>query len=1178
MFEDTNKNYDEIKYKKKLIETYDIDPSKVEGVISSLRQLGDIEERLSSITAQAEAIKKEIDASNERRIAIEQELIDLNNEAIDAATKKEEAETNFIVKNEDATAALLKHGDASAEYAQAMDDLYAAQRELIDATKELTEKEEELEDKRKEQTNNSNEIKNLTKQEESINKNGERLKQNKQILGRDLSIKTNGQLNENSSEITTLKQRTNQQQEDASTRSAQQAQIAKISKIVDGIKQVAEAYLEYSMAEKQKELINFSAAQKAAMSDLTTNTKIFSNTIAVGSANISKSLSSSFSAFKGVSESLSSSANSMMDLTIDNFNKQLENDLLILKNTNRKEIIERERTIKNYEQTSKQIDAGFKAAAGAAAAVMAATGVGLVAAAGVGLTIGLVQGITSIYRKIQEAENTVEIEKLKQQKELREEQLKSLQEAQKSILQAAKDAVKPILELSGQISDYSLKAEHAFKKSAVSLGMIGDEAEDYTKKMFDTSKKLYITDKKGERTFLNQTPEQRGKIQEAYNNNTGFAIELNEDDFKKSFIMGNFWGDENIESLTASMQIFNHSVDSSSEMFFEMYDTARKLGISQQKYAKDLVKNLKLAEKYQFKGGTKGLMEMAAWAQKVRFNMDNFDAALEKIQSGGIEGAITMGAQLQVLGGNVAMYADPLAMMWESYNDPKAYAERISNMLKGFGSFNAKTGEVDFDMQDKMMLQSIASATGQNVEDLMNQRRQGIKDEKIRHLITNSNYSEEQKNLIISKATLGEDGQWKVNGKDINTLDDSDFNALLPLEQGMYNNVEKIAEILSRKQKAEGVTNYGAALTADFNFDAWVNQMDEATKENLRYFDSNQELFKSMINKAYEYNLESLKQSHQQMEQSEEVVQNSFALLIKEQKNAIEALTGASGSVSEGIKALNQGLSSFKKYLIKQGFELGSDDDRVDTIRTALSMASAHEIEKVKKLKAGSDVSGDLYNDITGRDWKSARDDWFASLPKELQQMARSDRKEKREAFQKLLIEAKKAEGLGDGIVTSNGTPMLTAASKVTPIHDGATQLAESDPKDMAIFAKIGGPFHTLFNDIFGKIIEIWTAIKPKPTDILMPSAPFNVNINNTQENKSANTNTNTFKIEINGKLDLAGENGQNINIIEQLSNNTTLVRALTELLAESISKNINGGRSVMSGVNGIPRYVGQNY
>lgn len=116
-------------------------------------------------------------------------------------------------------------------------------------------------------------------------------------------------------------------------------------------------------------------------------------------------------------------------------------------------------------------------------------------------------------------------------------------------------------------------------------------------------------------------------------------------------------------------------------------------------------------------------MRMTQWAMKTRFNMQNLGSMIDKVLDGGLEGVIEQSSRLQVLGGNAAIYSDPFAMMFEAGADPEAYAKRISNMAKGFGSVNRKTGQTEFNWNEVLLLREIAKNSGQDVGDIMNQIR-----------------------------------------------------------------------------------------------------------------------------------------------------------------------------------------------------------------------------------------------------------------------------------------------------------------------------------------------------------------------------------------------------------------------------------------------------------------------
>jgi len=85
-----------------------------------------------------------------------------------------------------------------------------------------------------------------------------------------------------------------------------------------------------------------------------------------------------------------------------------------------------------------------------------------------------------------------------------------------------------------------------------------------------------------------------------------------------------------------------------------------------------------------------------------------------------------------------------------------------------------------------------------------------------------------------------------------------------------------------------------------------------------------------------------------------------------------------------------------------------------------------------------------------------------------------------------------------------------------------------------------------LFNGVLGQIDAVY--------ELLSNSGSFNIG--------------SPIKIEplkIEGKLELTGNNGISIDLISELQNNPLLVRSLTQIITETLSKQDNGGRAVYS-------------
>lgn len=572
---------------------------------------------------------------------------------------------------------------------------------------------------------------------------------------------------------------------------------------------------------------------------------------------------------------------------------------------------------------------------------------------------------------------------------------------------------------------------------------------------------------------------------------------------------------------------------------------------------KDLAKNLKLVERYQFKNGVKGMMDMAKWAQNTRFNMDSLDGMLQNFSENGLEGAITKAAGMQVLGGNFAMVADPLAMMWERYNDPQVFAKRQQDMLKGMGTYDSKTGEVKFNMIEQLQLEQFAKYSGQSVEDLMNQQRQRIKGEKVNQYLNNAyNWTDDEKSLVTNKAQLV-NGDWKVtldNGdqKSVSQLSQEDLNHLKP-EDNKEKLVNYVCDIRDMMIQLTGAKQEATSKLELDGYQQWYQEELTRIQNVVSDFDTNYE----------KYLTEFKKKMH---------------LATESQKTMLDIM-------NQG----NSNIDSASKEILQEGRNIATTLAQVNT----LLRNSLNEINSKTPPSLTPPTATPTTNTASNKPKRSP-------IPKVAAAQEAAERGDYCTAVQNAYVGR---SSIMDGTMDANGQSMTVAASKVTPINDG--EVATTSPQDHAIFAKTGGPFDKLFNGIFSKINAVYknidenkqypkTSIKelyriaeiarqnevqPKPLpSIEMPVRDYG-NINTRQEDNTPTVNNETIKIEpitLNIKLD--GVLGQSKDFMEELSKNPMMIRSLSQLISESINKNINGGKSTYVGGIATSRFKGNNF
>lgn len=339
-----------------------------------------------------------------------------------------------------------------------------------------------------------------------------------------------------------------------------------------------------------------------------------------------------------------------------------------------------------------------------------------------------------------------------------------------------------------------------------------------------------------------KTMEDMMKLQASYQESTGRNRFFSEGDFNKSFANGLLVGDDIVSQLNSGMEIFNVSVSDSNEMFYDMYRQVTKMGLNGKKFGKDLVNNLRLAEKYNFKNGVKGLMEMSKWAQNVRFNAASLDGMLDKVQEGGLEGIIKQSAELQVLGGNFAMGSDPLAMAYESFMDPEGYAKRMNGMIAGQGVFDSENGNVSFGIASQMMMRQYAKSTGQDYKDVLNQARQQVKVNKIQDILGNR-FNEDQLAAIANNANY-KDGVWSINTssgvtKNIDELTEEDIKGLSGENDPTKSMDENIAAMRSTQEKMKAAQECISSTLQNGQWNTFRQDAEQMIENVTTHFNEN---------------------------------------------------------------------------------------------------------------------------------------------------------------------------------------------------------------------------------------------------------------------------------------------------------------------------------------------------
>ena len=395
------------------------------------------------------------------------------------------------------------------------------------------------------------------------------------------------------------------------------------------------------------------------------------------------------------------------------------------------------------------------------------------------------------------------------------------------------------------------------------------------------------------------------------------------------------------------------------------------------------------------------------------------------------------------------MNSDPFGMMFDAWADPEAYAKRMQDMTKGFGTVDRETGETKFNINESMQMAQIAKLQGRSVEEV----RREVMDRNKRDFIKN-NLTDEQKRTLSEdekdylgtvakynakekryEAKVYDEEQQRYIAKDVNELTSEDLKNVMPEDhdERMETWVSDIASVV-KKMDAEKIWESADVASSTYqntlnSFNERLTAMHESylntRQETIDNIKSTQDLIETSVNgylEQYANNVKSDTDSvHQQMEK------------IKGSANDIAgALMGVAQTVNTAKSAVDQQISrmmsaqegNFNTASAKVSNTVSSNSSgKTVTVKQQQQPAQAE-----KKQTASREVATGSYSGT------SSANSWAESV-----------------AMMK------------DGVASGGGKDMAIIASKVTPINDGV-MTAKPSKNDEILAAEKGGVIDNMVN------------------------------------------------------------------------------------------------------------------
>lgn len=263
------------------------------------------------------------------------------------------------------------------------------------------------------------------------------------------------------------------------------------------------------------------------------------------------------------------------------------------------------------------------------------------------------------------------------------------------------------------------------------------------------------------------------ELQAQYSKDLARNVQLGTEELENFAAMKQLVGKEQAIKFTANFERFGIDVNAASAEVAQMFNQATKSGISFDKYSKNFLDNIDMAQRYTFKKGLDGLQAMAKQSSAIRWNMQQTATFAEKV--GTVEGSIKTGAQMSVLGGAFAKFANPMDMLYESLNDVESLNGRLTKLFSQFATYNDNTKQVEVSAFNRMRIKQATQAMGLDFGQVMDSVfAQGRRKEAEKQFGSRSKaFTEEEKEYLLNTSMID-----RQTGKAYVTLRDAKGNSV----------------------------------------------------------------------------------------------------------------------------------------------------------------------------------------------------------------------------------------------------------------------------------------------------------------------------------------------------------------------------------------------------------------
>lgn len=168
--------------------------------------------------------------------------------------------------------------------------------------------------------------------------------------------------------------------------------------------------------------------------------------------------------------------------------------------------------------------------------------------------------------------------------------------------------------------------------------------------------------------------------------------------------------------IFANFESIGVGVDSSLAAINKAGKDSLSIGLNSRQTIRDLRENIGKLNEYGFKNGIQGLAEMSRKAKEFRMDMSEVFKIADKVMNP--EGAIELAANLQVLGGAIGDFGDPLKMMYDATNNVEGLQDALIGAAGSLATYNSEQGRFEITGVNLRRAKEMANQLGISYQEL----------------------------------------------------------------------------------------------------------------------------------------------------------------------------------------------------------------------------------------------------------------------------------------------------------------------------------------------------------------------------------------------------------------------------------------------------------------------------